>query len=222
MSVTVLTAIYGAYDDLKLPVPQTVDAEWICVTDNPDVRVGPWRIVHEENRGVHPRLAAKVPKCLPQAYTTSDITVWVDGSCVFKQPNTLARLIESLQGGPIAQFDHPDRKCIYAEGEYSAFLPKYIETDIGRQLVHYRVNGHPQDWGLWATGVIVRDHAAMEGGECLDAFGYRWLAEQVRWSIQDQVSEAPALRSFGLRPTSIPGNLWNNDLVGWGGHAHGL
>ena len=38
-------------------------------------------------------------------------------------------------------------------------------------------------------------------------FGDAWLAEQVRWTVQDQVSEPPLLWAHGLEVATLPGPL---------------
>lgn len=226
MSVAVITSIYGGYDQLAAPPPQDMEAEWICVTDRSDLDgQGAWKVVSEPRAdGIHPRLAAKVPKCLPGLYTDASVIVWLDGSCRLKETDSLRRLVVANPLAPISQFAHPDRDCIYDEGAFSALLPKYISTPVHEQMGWYRhEEGHPPHWGLWATGVIVRnltldaiDH------DLIEQFGQAWLNEQVRWTIQDQISEAPVLRRFGLRPALLPGNLWANDILGWAAHRDGL
>ena len=224
MSVAVVTAIYGGYDQLAAPPPQDLEAEWICVSDRSDLdSQGVWKVISEPRaEALHPRLAAKVPKCLPHLYTDASTVVWLDGSCRLKESDSLRRLAVANPLAPISQFEHPDRDCIYDEGAFSALLHKYIATPVHEQMAAYHEEGHPPHWGLWATGVIVRNYAApgMES-ELLDLFGQLWLNEQVRWTIQDQVSEAPVLRRFGIRPALLPGNLWTNDILSWVPHRDG-
>lgn len=221
-SVAVVTSIYGGYDHLAAPPTQDMDAEWLCVTDRPDLDgQGSWKVIHEPKAGaVHPRLAAKVPKCLPRLYTGADVVVWIDGSCRFHAADTLRRLVMANPLAHLSQFAHPDRDCVYDEGAFSALLPKYIDTPVPDQMAQYHVDGHPPHWGLWATGVIVWNFT--HGVGQLVRFGMEWLTEQLRWTIQDQVSEAVVLRRRGLRPSLLPGNLWQNDLVGWAPHNSGL
>jgi hypothetical protein len=221
-TVAVITSIYGGYDQLAAPPPQDLEAEWLCVTDRPDLDgQGAWKVVYEPKaEAVHPRLAAKIPKCLPRLYTSADVVVWVDGSCRMKEADTLRRLVMANPLAHLSQFAHPDRDCSFEEGAFSALLPKYIATPIPEQMAHYQADGYRAHWGLWATGVIVWNFT--HGIELLIRFGQSWLIEQLRWTIQDQVSEAVVLQRHGLRPSVLPGNLWANDLVGWAPHNSGL
>lgn len=218
MSVAVLSSVYGGYDERSAPPPQTVDAEWICVTDV-EREIPGWSVVVEPRPDLHPRLAAKVAKCLPWEYTRADTTVWIDGSCELLHERSLEDLLAAADGEAFSQFVHPWRSCIYSEADASVGMPKYAGRPVREQVDHYRKqHGHPEGWGLWATGLIVR--TADPGGErrFLMDFGRRWLAEQVRWTYQDQLSEPVVLRSMGERPHELPWPLHGNGVVAWANH----
>jgi hypothetical protein len=218
--VAVITAVYGGFDELYAQPPQDIEADWICVTDDralaraesphPDL----WCIEVEPRMEMTARMAAKVPKCRPDLYTDADVIVWMDGSCRLKDSLSLGNLIARAGEAQLAQFPHPDRTCCLAEGRFSATIPKYAWQPIEDQVAHYEARGMPGGWGLWATGLIVRRRTVP-----MIEFGDRWLAEQMRWTDQDQVSEAYVLHELGLRPADLPGNLWVNDTHAFVGHA---
>jgi hypothetical protein len=217
MRVAVVTSIYGDYDDLKeQPLRQTVACEYVAVTDRP-VDSETWHVVVEPRSHTHPRLAAKFAKCLPWRYTPdADVTIWVDGSATIISREFVEMCCDSLGGASLAQWEHPDRRCIYEEAEVSRVYGKYADQNVAGQAQHYRQKGHPAGWGLWATGCIVRrrhtDHTTM---------GLSWLAEQLRWTYQDQLSEAPVLRAVELRPAPLPEGLWANQWLSFGRHLGG-
>jgi hypothetical protein len=212
MRSAVLTAVYDNYDALKLFPAQDIQCETICVTDNPNLTGGGWdRIVYEPRENVHPNRAAKTPKMCPWRYTDADITVWIDASFEFRSSSFVRELCAFL---PIGQFAHPDRDCIYTEGLYSAGLGKYAGEPLSEQMFAYASAGHPENWGLWATGLIVRERS-----RTMENFGEAWLDECWRWSFQDQVSEAPMLRDHGLRPNTIPGGYSLNPWVQYAGSS---
>lgn len=219
MTVAVLSSIYGDYDERSAPPPQTVDAEWILVTDVARDVPG-WTVVVEPRPDVHPRLAAKVAKCLPWHYTEADITVWMDGACQLLHDRALEGLLAEAEGETLTQFVHPWRDCIYTEAEASTGMPKYAGRALREQVGHYRKGGHPADWGLWATGLIVRDRGRDPYKH--DELGHRWLAEQVRWTYQDQLSEAVVLRKLALWPHTFAGPLHGNGYVAWANHRDEL
>jgi hypothetical protein len=113
---------------------------------------------------------------------------------------------------PIAQFAHPWRDCLYDEAAHSALLPKYAGEPIIEQGTHYRAAGHPEHWGLWAAGVIARQHTRQ-----VWELGEAWAAEIGAWSFQDQISQPYALRAVGLRPAALPGTHLANQWLKYEG-----
>lgn len=216
--IAIITSVYDNYDALKPVCPQAgADVEWICVTDAVPsaVQAEGWTIVHEPRPGVHPNRAAKRPKYWPWEYTDAPASIWVDASFRVVSATFAAEALACAD--PIAQFAHPWRDCIYTEAEASAHLRKYDGEPVLKQAEHYRTLGHPEHWGLWATGVIARRHT-----EAVRELGARWLAETYEWSFQDQISQPYALRETGLRPTAFPGNhLATPWLVYEGSARHG-
>lgn len=202
--VALITAIYDSYDELKPVVPQAgVDVEWIVVTDTlpPAELAEGWTIVHEPRPGVHPNRAAKHPKYEPWKYTDAPVSLWVDASFRVVSGQFAVEATAGLTDDePIGQFVHPWRDCLFAEARESVGLAKYAGEPVLEQAEHYRWLGHPEGWGLWATGVIARRHT-----EAVRELGERWLAETDAWSFQDQISQPFVLRETGLRPAALPG-----------------
>ena len=109
----VYSAIFGGYDDLKPhPSCDLVD-EWICYTDNPDVRCDGWQTIVEPQPFTHPRMAAKWRKCHPP--THDDLTIWVDGSMSFRNGDFFEMVAGLLDQGDWVMFPHPDRTSIVDE-----------------------------------------------------------------------------------------------------------
>lgn len=225
-SVGVVTGIYGGYDQLPKPPAQSIEAEWVCVTDDAAVDGhGVWKVIHEPRPGLPPRLAAKVPKCSPWDYVDPrhDLVVWMDGSCHLKHGYVLEHLLGITQPG-VNQFVHPWRHCTYDEAIYSAPLPKYVHLPVAQQLDHYQHRGFPRDFGLWCTGLMVYRAAhpvGVVGNGLYGEMGRFWLAEQVRWTIQDQVSQPYVWWVHAQMPNQLPGALHQNDFVQWAAHADG-
>jgi hypothetical protein len=221
--VAILTAVYDGYDELKPVLPQAgVDVDWVLVTDDEALRDTPsvlgWRVVFEPRPGVHPNRAAKHPKYEPWKYTAASVSVWVDASFRIVSERFAVEATAGLtEHEPIAQFVHPWRDCLYAEAKESAGLAKYAGEPVLEQADHYSEAGHPEGWGLWATGVIARRHT-----DAVRELGARWLHETYQWSFQDQISQPFALRETGLRPGALPGNHLATPWLAYEGSArHG-
>lgn len=221
--VAIVTAIYDGYDELKPVLAQAgVDVEWVCVTDGaplPDVEAARgWSMICEPRPGVHPNRAAKHPKYEPWKYTNAPVSIWVDASFRVVSDRFAVEATAGLTyAQPIAQFQHPWRDCLYAEAKESARLAKYAGEPVLEQADAYALAGHPEGWGLWATGVIARQHT-----DAVRELGGRWLHETYRWSFQDQVSQPFALRETGLRPMALPGTHLATPWLAYEGSArHG-
>lgn len=212
--LAILTAVYDGYDVVRPALHQMgVRAEWICITDDAALRPEGWDVIGLPRRGVHPNRAAKEAKLRPWRFTEAPVSIWIDAS--FRVVSTSFALeVASLvdRDDPVAQFLHPWRDCVYTEAEASADLSKYAGEPIRDQAEHYRREGHPEGWGLWAAGVIVRRHTP-----AVLRFGDRWANEVARWSFQDQVSEPVALRATGLRPRPLQGTHFANPWLRYEG-----
>jgi hypothetical protein len=203
MTVTIISSVYGNYDTPEY-VPQTVDVDWVLVTDGQTDVDPAWRQIIEPRPHMHPRLAAKVAKCRPDLYTESDVTIWVDASIVVR-PRFAQWILDELGDHPIAQIPHPQRTSIVDEAEVSAGMVKYQGQPVREQAAHYTRQGHQPSWGLWATGLIARHRTSP-----LQTLGDRWLTEQLRWTYQDQLSQPYVLHWSGIRPHDLTGGLWHH------------
>lgn len=210
MTIAVVSSVYGGYDIPTPPVPQDVECDWVLVSDR-DYDCHPWKVVVEPRPQLHPRLAAKVAKCRPDLYTGADIVVWVDASFAIISAGFVSWAVSHLEHGDVAQIPHPQRRRISDEARVSATLPKYRGLPVVEQVDTYLSEGYPDDWGLWATGLI-----AYRGKS---QFGDAWLREQLRWTYQDQLSEAPVLHQLGIRPVDMqPAVLFGHPHFGLRGH----
>jgi len=221
--VAILSAVYDSYDDLKEALPQDgVSVDWVFVTDDPVIGAKEtfrgWRVAYEPRPGVHPNRAAKHPKYEPWKYTDAPVSLWVDASFrVVSERFAVEATAGLTDEEPIAQFVHPWRDCLFDEATASAHLRKYEGEPVLEQADAYSLAGHPEHWGLWATGVIGRRHT-----DAVRELGARWLQETYEWSFQDQISQPYALRETGLRPVALPGTHLATPWLAYEGSArHG-
>lgn len=216
MTVAIISSIYGDYDTPSIPVPQTVDCDWILVTDRP--HNSGWIEIVEPRAHMHPRMAAKVAKCRPDLYSDAEFLIWIDGSFVIGDPSFAEWCVDRLGNNDIAQFTHPQRRSILGEADVSAGMEKYATQPVQQQARFYVDQGHPDDWGLWASGICVRRNYWRPA-----EYGDAWLREQARWTYQDQISQPYVLRQLGLAiGTLTGGTIWSHPLFHIRHHAHNL
>lgn len=182
MRMAVYSAIYGGYDRPK-PV-FNVGADCVLFTDDPDLDAPGWQVRYEPLGWIStPMLRAKYWKTHPDvALPGVDLSVWIDGSIIPK-PRFAANCRDAAAKVDVAFTPHPLRNCIYTELDASR-LPKYEPHAVmERQVNYYRKAGHPERWGLFASGVMVRRHHRRVLQVMQD-----WWVENTTWSWQDQLS----------------------------------
>jgi hypothetical protein len=211
----VVSAIFGGYDQPKPVPPQSTDCTFTMVTDDPDLEAPGWDLFVITDVGwLDPRMAAKVPKLRPWGFADGGPWIWMDGSFQIMSATFVEEVVAAADGHLLAQWEHPDRTCIYPEAEVSATLPKYADTPVLKQAANYRVAGHPARWGLWAAGLIVyRDP--------VDDLADVWWNEMECWGYQDQISQPVALRATGMRPRGLPWGLRSNPWLRLVPHVDG-
>lgn len=217
MTVNIVSAIFGGYDAPHRPMRQTVDCTWTMVTDDPDLDAPGWDVVTVDLADLHPRMAAKAPKLRPWGFGDGDEPwIWIDGSFEVTSSRFAAEAIAATGDELIGQWRHPWRNCIFEEAAAVADLKggKYDSYPASEQAAEYRLLGHPEHWGLWATGLIVYTRA-------LGDLAADWWDEMTRWGYQDQISQPFVLRELGLRPVDLPGGLHASPWLHWHPHQGG-
>ncbi|HUV11823.1 MAG TPA: glycosyltransferase domain-containing protein [Acidimicrobiia bacterium] len=218
----IYTGIFGGYDVPLPQVAQTIDVTWVCFTDDPRLRApDPWETVciselHPARRLAHPRMRTIWFKCQPwlaasfatraradgsPASYSPGRSIWIDGNTSVFSPRFAAEALEQAAGSVIAAYRHNQRDCIYEEAEASVALQplKYADQSLAAQVEHYRNEGHPEHYGLWAAGTLVID-----GTDPLArSLGTRWFEECERWSYQTQLSLPVVLRELGITPAEF-------------------
>jgi hypothetical protein len=201
MRVALITASYGSYDPVR-PLP-----EWhgfddaICVTDTAS-GIGDGWTIHVEQRDEPPRLAAKRAKMMPWLYTDCDAAVWLDASFEIIDRRFSSWTREHLDRDDFVVWQHPEgRACITQEGPVCWDWPKYRDYDMRGQIDHYLRDGMPRMWGLFACGTIGYRFTPR-----VKALGSRWYEENVRWSVQDQISLPYLLWRSGM-----PFGIWREN-----------
>lgn len=165
MRVLVYSAVFGSYDSLKDFPSQSITCDFKRFTEPHGLKT--------------PRLESRWYKLNPpQDY---DYTIWIDGSIRVISRFFAEYMIDQARDR-WSLFKHPWRNCIYQEASKSHDMKKYHGEPILAQALAYRQEGMPEDWGLYANGVLCR---AKGWGQDLNR---EWWEEQQKWSVQDQIS----------------------------------
>jgi len=181
----VFTCLAGEYDSLK--EPNSIDPNWdyVCFTDL-NIKSKVWKIVPipAELNTLIPAKKARAIKILPHRYLPEyDMSVWVDASIQIKRAVTEFVAHDFKEGDVFAISKHPDRVCIYTEGEAVKKMYKDRADVVDAQMNKYRAERYPNNWGLVQSGVIIRKKTE----EVID-FCERWWQEVFQHSRRDQLS----------------------------------
>lgn len=214
MSIAVVSAVFGGYDD-PVFVEQTIECQYVMVTDGSvNVPFG-WRHIPVNIGDMDPRLAGKFVKCRPWEFVDADLIVWLDCS-IEPKPGLVEQMIKDLGVRDLAFHPHPDRRSIMSEALFSSDLPKYKGSDVVAQARSYIESGHPDDWSLWAAGLFILRNRML-----VREIGQLWLNEICRWTVQDQISLPFVLYQCGVEPSSLSGGLRDNPLFRIRRHSDG-
>jgi len=186
MSVLIYSANMGGYDQRHTHVEQTIPVEF-AYFDQPQF-------------GLTPMMEAKWHKLHPpEGY---DYTIWIDASMRIKSPHFAKYCVDSAKDR-WALFRHPDRDCAYVEAAFSQDMKKYYDCPIREQMAHYKADGFPEGFGLWACTMIARSKWGKELNEA-------WWTENQKWSFQDQVSFPYLLWKRNETVYDFPSNFPSN------------
>ena len=209
LRIAVITSIFGDYDPPKLVPTEFDDA--VFVTDS-DVDADGWEVYsgRSPTTRYEASLATKLPKTTPQLFTECEASLWIDGSMELL-PGAYEFCQHLLSQGDLWQFKHPWRRCAYDEAphaEYRASQAGLGDQPFDQQMEAYRNRGFPREFGLWATGVILRRHTP-----AINAWGHRWYQHIKMWTTRDQLSHPFVCWETNIEPMSLPGDLYDENRL---------
>jgi len=195
VSIAIYSAIYGGYNDAP-PLPHDLPCPAIMYTDDPNLKAPGWEVRVAQHsiatllgkpERTGPMLNHKFWK-MHAGLGEFDTTIWLDASMTITEegPWFIGKCIAAIADLDLAVMRHPWRDCIYDEAAYSSLLPRYADEapHILAQSAYYAGIGHPDHFGLIATGFYIRRN----GVEWVDKLMGDWWWECITRSHQDQVS----------------------------------
>lgn len=208
MRIVVYTAIFGGKDVLLEP-PIYENVDYVCFTDDPNMKSDIWDVRLVEPTNEDPCRAAKIYKILPHKYFPDhEVSLWLDGNIeLMKSPHSIMHLLDRNN---MAAFHHPSRFCIYKEAHRcldSARFTKWNTDLIKEQMTKYEKEGYPENNGLINGGVLLRRHHYSSVAKTMEA----WWQEIERYSQRDQLSFNYVSYKNDFRYTVISGKIYDNE-----------
>jgi len=219
MKIAVYTTIFGGYAPLRILPPQTVAADYFCITDDrlnleisrdhsdPQKSVQ-WNVIQPDipRWDLVCRLRAKFFKMFPweiEELKNYDVLIYIDGSIQVTSDRFVEYCAQHLKGD-ICLFKHPDRNCIFQEANASVDLIKYKNENINQQMSDYH-KFFPTGAGLYACGVLVR-----RNNSAIKNLMGNWWWEQIKYTYQDQLSFPVVCKMVGIVPDIFPDPQYKN------------
>lgn len=213
----IYTAFTGDYDSLKEPEFIDENCDYVCFTDNPNLKSDTWKIIFMEESTLDNNRKAKQYKVLPHKYFPDyKYSFWLDGT--FKIKGSIREYIYKniKANSPMLNVIHTERDCIYEEYEASKIIPRYPRAVMEEQMENYKKEGFPKHYGLAVMGAIFRQHNNPEVINLMEA----WWDEIIKYSNQDQLSFAYVAWKQDFHPSVSLLYYWDNEYWAKEGEYH--
>lgn len=184
-STVIYTAIIGDYDDLKHPKCVNPDVDYVCFTDNRELKSEVWEIRYVDNpEQMKASILTRKFKLLPHLFFADyETSIWVDANLEICD-DLITYMMEYQKYSDFLLFPHYQRDCIYDEGAVCILLKKDTKEALIKQMNKYMQEGHPQNGGLLYGGCLVRNH----NEPALIKVMEDWWQEVTSESARDQIS----------------------------------
>ena len=180
----VYTAITGSYDELLTLYYINDNWDYICFTDNEDLKSDFWQIRVMKDLKLDNIKKARNYKILTHFYLPEyQYSLWIDGN--FRIIGDIEEYIHRFsKNDSMMCIIHPGRVCIYDEAEACIKQNKDSEVVIRNQIKEYKSVKFPKDQGLIASGILFRKHNNPEIINLMNS----WWSELELHSRRDQLS----------------------------------
>jgi hypothetical protein len=177
MKKVIYTVLFGDY---KLYEPEVQNPEWkhICFSDRP-LKSKNWdvRVIECKNK----RKKSREVKILFDQYIDCDVCIYIDSK--FKIKTNLNEFVDKRLKNDLCVMKHNKRECAYIEGYFCIDRGKDVKYPLSIQLEHYGKEGFPENFGLYAPGIMIRRNT-----EPVRNFMRLWNEQVQRYSYRDIVS----------------------------------
>ena len=222
MKCVVYTAIYGEKDTLKDPLVINPNVDYLCFTDNKNIKSNVWKIIHHPAIHTNPVRSAKIFKVKPHEFLSDyDISLWVDANFLIKTDlQTFFQKSDFLSKAGMMLFQHDQgRNCIYDEANTIMQDRKDDPALVTAQMNKYREEKFPPQHGLSANSIMLKKH----NDSAIIALGDKWWSEIQQYSRRDQLSLYYCIWKLDIRHYLLKFpryNIRNNEWFCWMPHNY--
>ena len=202
IKVIVYSANIGGYDNFISLKNYDPNVEYILFTDDTEFKSDVWKVKSVDflTDTLDNRKKARYIKLNPHlVLPPHDISIWID-HCLEPKFEDVSELLKYLNFGnsSIMCFPHPERDCLYDEGQVVLKLKLDTPEIVNNQMNRYHSMSFPRNYGLFENGFIVRRNNLKS-----KMFNETWWKEISKNSGRDQLSQMFVSWSIGVNITPI-------------------
>lgn len=203
----VYTCITGNYDNLHEVEVVESGVDYLCFTNNKDLKSKTWKIIHLENDGLDNHYLSRRIKMLGHSIISKnyDTSVWMDASVVWKK-SVKDFVNKYLKDTTFAAFKHSQRKSIHEEAVACLRFRKDSKANILKSLSLLEQENFPDNLGLFEMTVFIKKHNNPTVIKTMET----WFDAIQNNSKRDQLSFVYAAWKNNLHITPINLNVWDN------------
>ncbi|GAB3218738.1 DUF616 domain-containing protein [Algoriphagus aestuariicola] len=193
--LVVYIALFGDYDRLIDPIGKFDRVDFVCFTDQVDLKSDIWQIRQVCNTELSSLELNRMYKFFPHRFLGEyEISFYVDSNIRIK--NAANRLFRQLidSNYTFALPDHFGRRCVYDEANVIILSRKGNEEVVNSQMKGYEAEGFPVGFGLTENNLLFRRHTDPKVIKTMEL----WWEEFQNKSKRDQLSLMYVLWKSGL------------------------
>ena len=214
IKVIVYSANIGGYDNFIPLTNYDPNVRYILFTDDNDFKSDVWEVKSVDflNDKLDNRKKARYIKMNPHlVLPPHDISIWID-HCLEPKFTDVNELLKEINFGnsSVMCFPHPERDCIYDEGQVVLILKLDYPEIVNKQMNKYHSMSFPRNYGLFETGFMVRKNNLKS-----TMFNESWWKEISKNSGRDQLSQMFVSWSIGVdvKPILNCGEISENKFI---------
>lgn len=203
----VYTCITGNYDNLNEVEVIEDSVDYLCFTNNKNLKSKTWKIVYIDNDGLNNQHLSRKIKMLghPIIADNYDISVWMDASVIWKKK--ISNFVSDyLKDAPFAAFKHSERKKVSDEAKACLRYHKDSKEKITQTIQFLESEKFPDNLGLYEMTVFIKKH---NDPHVIKAMSL-WFEMVQKYSKRDQLSFMYVIWKTRLRINPINLSVWHN------------
>lgn len=208
----IYTAIFGAYDELREPANKAIleEADFFCFTDDASLQSSRIQVIQVERLFEDPTRCARYYKIMEHPVLSDyEWTIWIDANYVFEVASISAFRLDRFENTPLITFRHSAHHCLYDQALVCIYAYNDHYYKILGQIIRYALAGMPVNFGLYETGILIKNKAHPK----LGLLQQMWWQEVNKGSRRDQISLPYCLWKLNLQIGILEGFSFKNTFT---------